>query len=434
MRSNPVLVVLSVVLWLSMSSSPAVAQSTPQQPPKKAAAAQSAPLTPQEREAQKHYRVALEAIKNNDFSTAADELKAASGLAPKNALIWYNLAVVESKKGDAKSALEHLQKAESLGLPKSMQNDADDLEAKLTYKTEIKARAAAAQPEKAPAAAADTGPALSESLEFLSRILPANEAHGNRRRSWSNTYSQDQFLIDPNSCSFSWDEVETMHPQPGSLASQYGDTVMRYRELVSLKHVLLSDVKVMDFMSLAMSPAGVTYLNGLVGTDSCLGCSFAGYVLATKQTVHGDTSPPTPDGKFPPTPDRVDGIMHHFPNEVFFFSSVDDANRARNAFVRAATLCGAQPDEYSSVAASSQSVQQAKVNVSGSWRGGHYTLTQHGDIVISEGDFGHAYGRFTGPYTFTMTWASATFDAKVSPDGSRIDWSNNTTWARDGGQ
>ncbi|MGB8099751.1 MAG: hypothetical protein WCF17_21560 [Terracidiphilus sp.] len=117
MRSNPVLVVLSVVLWLPMSSIPAVAQSTPQQPPKKAASAQSSPLTPQEREAQKHYRVALEAIKNNDFSMAADELKAASEFAPRNALIWYNLAGVESKKGDTKSALEHPQETENLAVP-----------------------------------------------------------------------------------------------------------------------------------------------------------------------------------------------------------------------------------------------------------------------------------------------------------------------------
>ena len=103
------------------------------QTPKKPTSAQTTALTPQEREAQKHYRVALEAIKNNDFSTAAGELKAASELAPKNALIWYNLAVVESKKGDSASALQHLQKAENLKLPKNLSNDADELEAKLSY-------------------------------------------------------------------------------------------------------------------------------------------------------------------------------------------------------------------------------------------------------------------------------------------------------------
>jgi hypothetical protein len=77
---------------------PAVtAQTSSAQAPKQAATA-SAALTPDQREAQKHYRIALEALKDNDFATAADELTAASKLAPKNALIWYNLAVVESKK------------------------------------------------------------------------------------------------------------------------------------------------------------------------------------------------------------------------------------------------------------------------------------------------------------------------------------------------
>jgi hypothetical protein len=76
--------------------------------------------------------------------------------------------------------------------------------------------------------------------------------------------------------------------------------------------------------------------------------------------------------------------------------------------------------------------QQATVNVSGSWRGGHYKLTQNGDNVTSDGDFGHANGHFTGPRTFTMSWASATWTGTVSPDGTRIDWNNNTTWSRDG--
>lgn len=103
------------------------------QTPRKPTNGQSATLTPQEKEAQKHYRIALEAVKNNDFATASDELKAASELTPKNALIWYNLAVVESKKGDSKLALDHLHKATSLGLPKTLQNDAEALEAKLSY-------------------------------------------------------------------------------------------------------------------------------------------------------------------------------------------------------------------------------------------------------------------------------------------------------------
>jgi hypothetical protein len=130
---------LVATLLLLLGSHRVVAQSS-QQTPKKSPSAQTATLTPQEKEAQKHYRIALEAIKNNDFTTASDELKAAADLAPKNALIWYNLAVVESKKGDSTPALEHLQKAENLGLPKGVQNDADQLEAKLAYDAKKKAQ------------------------------------------------------------------------------------------------------------------------------------------------------------------------------------------------------------------------------------------------------------------------------------------------------
>lgn len=76
--------------------------------------------------------------------------------------------------------------------------------------------------------------------------------------------------------------------------------------------------------------------------------------------------------------------------------------------------------------------QQAQVDVSGAWRDGHYILKQNGDVITSDGDFGHANGHFTGPYTFTMSWASATWTATVSQDGNRIDWNNNSTWYRSG--
>lgn len=74
--------------------------------------------------------------------------------------------------------------------------------------------------------------------------------------------------------------------------------------------------------------------------------------------------------------------------------------------------------------------QGAQVNVSGVWQDGHYTLSQQGNVVTSEGDFGHANGHFTGPYTFVMSWASATWTATVSTDGNGISWNNNTYWTR----
>jgi hypothetical protein len=132
--------IFAVALLVVVCRSASTAKSSVQQDSKKPASSQTAPLTSQEKEAQKHYRIALEAIKNNDFSVAADELKAAAELAPKNAVIWYNLAVVESKKGDSAPALEHLKRAENIGLPKALQNDADQLEAKVTYDVMKEAR------------------------------------------------------------------------------------------------------------------------------------------------------------------------------------------------------------------------------------------------------------------------------------------------------
>lgn len=134
-------VILAAVSSLSLGSHQVAAQSPSQQSARQAKTVQSAALTPKEKEAQKHYRIALEALKNDDLATASDELTSAAELAPKNALIWYNLAVVESKKGDESTlALQHLQKANSLGLPSSVKSDAEELEAKLSYDEKREAR------------------------------------------------------------------------------------------------------------------------------------------------------------------------------------------------------------------------------------------------------------------------------------------------------
>jgi tetratricopeptide (TPR) repeat protein len=77
--------------------------------------------------------VALVALKNNDLEVAADELKQAADLAPNNALVLYNLAVVQSKQGDAQAGLKNLQRALAIGLPKKEKEAAENLEADLTY-------------------------------------------------------------------------------------------------------------------------------------------------------------------------------------------------------------------------------------------------------------------------------------------------------------
>jgi hypothetical protein len=119
--------------------------------------------------AKKHYLVALEALKKNDLPVALDELKQAAALAPSNALIWYNIAVVESKKGDSKAALEHLHKATSLGLPPSQQNAVDDLDAKLTY--DLKKKQLSDKPPGTPAVPKTTPGATESSMRALNAVI-----------------------------------------------------------------------------------------------------------------------------------------------------------------------------------------------------------------------------------------------------------------------
>lgn len=88
-------------------------------------------LSPEEKEAQKHYLLAQEALKNEDLDTASYELKIASIAAPKNALVWYDLAIVESKKGNVSTAFDNLRKAKTLGLSVHEKSKAERLEADL---------------------------------------------------------------------------------------------------------------------------------------------------------------------------------------------------------------------------------------------------------------------------------------------------------------
>lgn len=83
------------------------------------------------------YKVALKAIENGDWPVAEQNLREAARLAPDNALIWYNLAIVESKSNDKiREALDSLHKAISLGLSGKVKDQADDLLVDLTYKAE----------------------------------------------------------------------------------------------------------------------------------------------------------------------------------------------------------------------------------------------------------------------------------------------------------
>src|SRR5260370_34536908 len=73
-------------------------------PKKPAPTRRPSAVSASEEEAKKHYKIAVVALQNNDLATAEDELKKAADLSPKNALIFYNLAVVASKQSDLHAA------------------------------------------------------------------------------------------------------------------------------------------------------------------------------------------------------------------------------------------------------------------------------------------------------------------------------------------
>src|SRR5689334_9853957 len=52
---------------------------------------------------------------------------------------------------------------------------------------------------------------------------------------------------------------------------------------------------------------------------------------------------------------------------------------------------------------------KAQLYIQGRWVTGPYAyiIRQHEDELTSDGSFGHATGRFTGPYTIVMKWPSA---------------------------
>jgi tetratricopeptide (TPR) repeat protein len=86
------------------------------------------------KEAQSHYHAGLAAVEKNDLAAAEEEMQAAAKLSPKDALIRYKLAMIQSKRGDWQHARTNLDAAMELGVPEDLKAEADDLLAGLMLK------------------------------------------------------------------------------------------------------------------------------------------------------------------------------------------------------------------------------------------------------------------------------------------------------------
>lgn len=84
--------------------------------------------------AQRHYQAGLAALEKNDLAAAEEEMQAAAKLAPKNALIFYKLAVIQSKRGEREAGIKSVSVAQKLGLPKKLQEAANQLSAEMIVK------------------------------------------------------------------------------------------------------------------------------------------------------------------------------------------------------------------------------------------------------------------------------------------------------------
>lgn len=104
-------------VWISTRVPFAMLMLTLAAPVEMAANSQASPGTNATTEARTHYQNAVVAIGTNDWQTAKNELMQAEQLAPKNALVHYDLALAYSHLGQAKTALTELNRALQIGLP-----------------------------------------------------------------------------------------------------------------------------------------------------------------------------------------------------------------------------------------------------------------------------------------------------------------------------
>ena len=90
--------------------------------------------SPDSKEARAHYQAGLAALERNDLDAAEEEIQAAAKLAPKDALVFYKLAVIQARREEWKTALKNIDAARALGLPKNLDEEALKLAADIIMK------------------------------------------------------------------------------------------------------------------------------------------------------------------------------------------------------------------------------------------------------------------------------------------------------------
>jgi len=179
----------------------------------------------------------------------------------------------------------------------------------------------------------NSGPSLQETLDFLARVIAEGKvsASGDVKLIDGTTEHQDLFgeqrLVvtgQPNACIITWD----YHYYGTNLT----DTT--HRVFLSLPSLHVSDLKVMDLKSYA---ANKGEWSSWLGNDPDL--EYSGYAIPLNKPSDviwsGTTDMPNPSNAHP----------RHFA-DVIFFADRDLAERAKNALVHAATLCGAKHDPF----------------------------------------------------------------------------------------
>lgn len=129
---------------------------------KKAGAEWQTKLDSDAEKARLRYKVAVAALSAGDVATAEAELEEASRLAPTNALIHYNLAVVEVRRRKYLEAKAAVTTALQLGLTGGDKDEAENLLAQIIYETDKSKREAKAKAE-------DPSVSLNAGIDLINR-------------------------------------------------------------------------------------------------------------------------------------------------------------------------------------------------------------------------------------------------------------------------